>query len=200
MPGVRLAGSTRYDPEQLLLSSCQKLGLLTLGSSCCPVESEWFRVLPTAGVRCYCNQKLLGPHLSVSGVRLWLHPKVLLGRVVQPWLALGVPSWLAYLCALDAAPTSLCFLFFRKTAGEFSLVALGFVLSGKKLPCRATTTPQLQVCALLAAPSLLTAVTCWGCRLCVHLFPGQVSTCLLHPRSMNMPGVSLAGSTRYVCT
>ena len=72
-------------------------------------------------------------------------------------------------------------------------------LSGKKLPCCATTTPQ-QVCALLAAPSLLTAVTCWGCRLCAHLFPGQVSTCLLHPRAMNMPGVSLAGSTCFVCT
>ena len=176
-----------------------KQGLLTLGSSCCPVESEWFEVLPSAGVRCYCNQKLLGPHLSTPGVRLWLHPEVVLGMVVQPWLALSVPRWLNSRCALDAAPTTLWFLFFRQTAGEFSLVGLGFFLSGKKLPCCATTTPQ-QVCALLAAPSLLTAVTCWGCRLCVHLFPGQVSACLLHPRSMNMPGVSLAGSTCFVCT
>ena len=33
---------------------------------------------------------------------------------------------LAFLCVLDAAPIRRCFLFFRKMAGEFSLVALGF--------------------------------------------------------------------------
>ena len=72
------------------------------------------------------SKKCARPSSYSSGVRLWLHPVSVAWDGSATRFGSRCACLLAFLCALDAAPIRWCFLFFRKMAGEFSLVALGF--------------------------------------------------------------------------
>ena len=94
---------------------------------------EWFRVYLQLMGFVAATKKCARPSSYSSGVRLWLHPVSVAWDGSTARFGSRCGCLLAFLCVLDAAPIRWCFLFFRKMAGEFSLVALGFPLLSNSL-------------------------------------------------------------------